>query len=443
MSLRIARPWKHPRSGVYHLRQRTPADLLQRLKGQSVTLPIGEASASLTVGPIVQASLRTKDLREAKVRHAIADGALKRFWHAHQAGMVTQSLNDPFGAVGRTDQAPIADTAKSEPRHLLSPGHPPTGTGGSPLTVGHLFDGWAAYNADKRSRNTIKRYRGSFRSLIRFFEGRDVRTLTTDDMYSWAEARRDCEGISVRAINRNDLATVSSVFRWASGRSGGSLMTGNPASGISLDRPKIVVGRERTFRDNEARAILTAASAVYLDPTNLPRSATRRWCPWLAAYSGARIGELTSLERRDIRDEGSIPVMDLKVTKTGQPRTVPLHPHLIEQGFLAFVATRPEGPLFYDPNRHGKGTATTPSELQGHKLGRWIREKVSLDKGVHPNHGWRHTWKTRALEAGIEERLRDAVTGHSVASVGRRYETPTLKMLADAIGRFPRYSIGL
>ncbi|MBP2497015.1 MULTISPECIES: tyrosine-type recombinase/integrase [Methylobacterium] len=311
------------------------------------------------------------------------------------------------------------------------------------MTVGHLFDGWAAYNADKRSRNTIKRYRGSFRSLIRFFEGRDVRTLTTDDMYSWAEARRDCEGISVRAINRNDLATVSSVFRWASGRSGGSLMTGNPASGISLDRPKIVVGRERTFRDNEARAILTAASAVYLDPTNLPRSATRRWCPWLAAYSGARIGELTSLERRDIRDEGSIPVMDLKVTKTGQPRTVPLHPHLIEQGFLAFVATRPEGPLFYDPNRHGKGTATTPSELQGHKLGRWIREKVSLDKGVHPNHGWRHTWKTRALEAGIEERLRDAVTGHSVASVGRRYETPTLKMLADAIGRFPRYSIGL
>jgi integrase len=412
------------------------------LRGQSVTLPIGEALASLTVGPIVQASLRTKDPREAKVRHAIADGVLKRFWHAHQAGMVTQSLNDPFGAVGRTDQAPIADTAKSEPRHLLSPGQSPTGKGGSPLTVGDLFDRWAAYNADKRSRNTIKRYRGSFRSLIRFFEGRDVRTLTTDDLFLWAEFRRDREGISVRAINRNDLATVCSVFRWASGRSGGSLMTSNTASGVSLDRPKIVAGRERTFRDNEARAILAAASAVCLDPTNLPRSATRRWCPWLAAYSGARIGELTSLERRDIRDEGGIPVMDLRVTKTGQPRTVPLHSHLIEQGFLAFVASHPEGPLFYDPKRHGKGTATTPSELQGHKLGRWIREKVSLDKGVHPNHGWRHTWKTRALEAGIEERLRDAVTGHSVASVGRRYETPTLKMLADAMSRFPRYHTG-
>jgi len=71
-----------------------------------------------------------------------------------------------------------------------------------------------------------------------------------------------------------------------------------------------------------------------------------------------------------------------------------------------------------------------------------VRETVRLDPGVDPNHGWRHTWKTRALGAGIEERLRDAVTGHSVASVGRRYETPTLKMLADAMSRFPRYRTG-
>jgi len=44
-----------------------------------------------------------------------------------------------------------------------------------------------------------------------------------------------------------------------------------------------------------------------------------------------------------------------------------------------------------------------------------------------------------ALGAGIEERLRDAITGHRVVSVGRRYETPTLTMLADAMDRFPRY----
>lgn len=28
-----------------------------------------------------------------------------------------------------------------------------------------------------------------------------------------------------------------------------------------------------------------------------------------------------------------------------------------------------------------------------------VRETVKLDNGVDPNHGWRHTWKTRALAA--------------------------------------------
>lgn len=62
-------------------------------------------------------------------------------------------------------------------------------------------------------------------------------------------------------------------------------------------------------------------------------------------------------------------------------------------------------------------------------------ETVKLDPAIDPNHGRRHTWKTRTLGAGIEERLWDAITGHRVASVGRRYETPTLLMLADARDR--------
>ena len=272
--------------------------------------------------------------------------------------------------------------------------------------------------------------------------GRDVRTLTGDDVFAWAVHRRDRESISPRAINKNDLVAVSSVFQWGTGRASGQILSSNPASGISLDEPRIVAQRERTFRENEIEAILSAASAVDLEALNPTRSASRRWCPWLAAYSGARIAELTNLHRGDIQTEGGITFMRLRVTKTGEPRSVPVHAHLIEQGFMAFVTASDPGPLFYDPSRHSEGSKTPPGELQGHKLGKWVRETVKLDHGVDPNHGWRHTWKTRALGARIEERLRDAITGHRVASVGRRYETPTLKMLADAMERFPRYQVG-
>jgi integrase len=295
--------------------------------------------------------------------------------------------------------------------------------------------------ADKRAPNTIKRYRGSFRSFDAFVAGRDVRTLTGDDVFAWAVHRRDREAVSPRAINKNDLVALSSVLRWASGRSGGQLLTENVASGISLDEPRIVLQRERTFREGEIAAILSAASGVTPDARNPTRSAARRWCPWLAAYSGARIAELTNLHLEDIRTEGGFAFMHLRVTKTGKARTVPLHAHLIEQGFLAFVEACGPGPLFYDPKRRREGAMAPQAEIQGRQVGKWVRETVNLDPGVDPNHGWRHTWKTRALGAGIEERLRDAITGHRIASVGRRYETPTLMMLADAMSRFPCYSV--
>lgn len=90
------------------------------------------------------------------------------------------------------------------------------------------------------------------------------------------------------------------------------------------------------------------------------------------------------------------------------------------------------------PNR-----VTAQAELRGHKAAKRVRDTVKLDPGVDPNHAWRHTWKMHALEVGIEERLRDGVTGHHVASVGRRYETPTLAMMSDAMAGFPATRLDL
>ncbi|WP_157182150.1 tyrosine-type recombinase/integrase [Methylobacterium sp. WSM2598] len=310
------------------------------------------------------------------------------------------------------------------------------------LTVSDLYERWFAYQEDKKAANTLKRYRASLRSLADFTKGGDARMLTPDEVYAWAVHRRDSEGVSVRAINKNDLVAASSIFKWAMSRPAGKLVDTNPVSGVRLDEPKRVAARERTFREAEVSAILKAALSVPDDPRNPTFSAAKRWCPWLAAYSGARISELTHLRAEDVREEGAVPVVDLRVTKGGRPRTVPVHPHLVEQGFLRFVKAKGTGPLFYDPKRHTKANGTPPGELRAQKVAKWVREAVKLDTEVDPNHGWRHTWKTRALGAGIEERIRDAITGHRVATVGRQYETPSLLMLAGAMERFPRYNLG-
>jgi integrase len=132
--------------------------------------------------------------------------------------------------------------------------------------------------------------------------------------------------------------------------------------------------------------------------------------------------------------------MDLIKTKGGEPRTVPLHEHLLAQGFLEFVRERGPGPLFYDPAR-STNNKTAPWELRAGYLARWVRKSCGLsDFNVDPNHAWRHTFKTIALEVGIPERISDALTGHKATKVARQYEAPSVRMMAKSLARFPRYA---
>jgi integrase len=311
------------------------------------------------------------------------------------------------------------------------------------LTMTDLWDRWSDYHADKKAPTTIERYAPSLASLATFTKGKAAGAVTSDDLYAWAEHRRDKDNISPKVVNQNDLVAVSSVLRWAASRQGGKLIPASPVTkDVRLDVPKAQRKRERTLRADEIEAILKASLNVKDDPKNPTSAFARRWCPWLAAYSGARIQELTGLKVEDIQDEGGTWVMRFHKTKTGQPRTVPLHEHLIEMGFIDFVKSRKSGPLFYDPKR-SKGEAKTPqSEQRAIKLAEWVRKETGLDKAVDPNHGWRHTFKTKALEVGIPERISDAITGHSTVSVARSYETPTVGMKADALKRFQRYTLG-
>jgi integrase len=538
MALIMARPWQDRKSGVWHLRQRTPQDLFH-LKGQNVALPVGDMLVTVKIGAMVQASLRTKDLRQAKQLHATADAALRRFWDAQRNGPTrltqkqatalagtlyqtfgiglednpgspekwawVQDVNDRAreGRLGRAALMISRKTAKAQSteerfgpfadallareglvidgdsRTLLikavahaldaaarklernaefdyapdpiassfpvweQPKNKDKPLSDDNLTVSALWKRWSAYHADKKAQTTVERYAPSLRSLATFTKDKEAGAVTSDDIYAWAEHRRDVDNISPKVINQNDLVAVSSVFRWAVSRQGGKLIPASPVTkDVRLDLPKAQPKRERTLRQSEVKAILKLAQGVKDDPKNPTSAFAKRWCPWLAAYSGARIQELTGLRVEDIQNEGGTWVMHFQKTKTGQPRAVPIHEHLIEMGFLDFVTSRKSGPLFYDPKRSSGKAKTPQSEQRAIKLAAWVREETKLDEAVDPNHGWRHTFKTTALEVGIPERISDAITGHSSASVARSYETPTIGMMADALTKFPRYQLG-
>ena len=63
------------------------------------------------------------------------------------------------------------------------------------------------------------------------------------------------------------------------------------------------------------------------------------------------MGEITQLRGADVREEEGMWAIHITpaagTVKTRQGRTVPIHEHLIDQGFLKFVTSRGKGSLFY------------------------------------------------------------------------------------------------
>ena len=122
-------------------------------------------------------------------------------------------------------------------------------------------------------------------------------------------------------------------------------------------------------------------------------------------------------------------------------REVPLHPHLIEQGFLTAVAGR-RGPLFYDPSKHRGGTAGNPQcKKVAERLARWVGELGITDKELLPNHGWRHRFKRVARSVRMDHEARDNIQGHAARTEGDKYGGTGITFRYEEICKLPRYQI--
>jgi integrase len=309
-------------------------------------------------------------------------------------------------------------------------------------SASQLFE---AYILDKQPKtSTVSRWRGVFTALdaARETEGPDW------DAQRWLDTLRT-KSRSARTVRDIWLSAARTVFAWAVRK---RRIKANPFEGCTVEVPRTIQTREteKEFTEAEAQTILRASAALG-NPTD-PWGAAKRWVPWLCAYSGARVGELTQLRVQDIELRTCGPVLritpDAGTVKTGKARTVPIHPHLVEMGLLDYVEgvkarLGKQGPLFFRPpvrpsrNPSYRGPAVKARE----RLAGWVRELGVTDPGIQPNHAWRHTFKRRAARAGIEPRIRDGICGHTPRTVAESYELPTVEDMAVAIQKFPRWGL--
>lgn len=128
--------------------------------------------------------------------------------------------------------------------------------------------------------------------------------------------------------------------------------------------------------------------------------------------------------------------------KSDEFRRVPLHPHIIEQGFSEFVRAAGKGPLFCDPNRARGVKADKPqANTVDYKLAEWVREIGVDNPQVAPNHGWRHRFVTACRKAGIDAEARSAITGHATKTVGESYGRWPVAALMWEVEKLPRVGL--
>ena len=164
---------------------------------------------------------------------------------------------------------------------------------------------------------------------------------------------------------------------------------------------------------------------VYPNPRRR-KDIARFWIPIIALYHGCRQNEICQLNVDDVVQEKGIPCFsinsngeDKSLKNKSSSRVIPIHPKLIDMGFLLYVEYQRKNKyekLFSEltktkRNGYGKIIQSWFARHLDH-LGITDRSKVF--------HSFRHTFETMAVEKRIPAEYQNAICGWTDQGVGQR-----------------------
>lgn len=338
---------------------------------------------------------------------------------------------DKYGPAFQAEQAEAAAKQRAKQFARLAEAMPPA------ASITGLYERYA--RSGSANPKTVARWRPRVASFVEYLGHDDVTRVSRGDLNKWVETLI-AKGLAKKTVADGYLPPVKVILGLAYDD---ELIPSNPSSGLKVRGPSAVMVRDRDLTDDEALTILRGTLQPQSDRLSPEHALARRWVPWLCAYTGARVAEMTQLRAGDIRQEQGVWVVHVTPeagsTKDGKARRVPLHPHLIEQGITKLAKPGDNTPLFY---REGAGNEVNPApKMRATDLSDWVRSLGVTDPNVQPNHGWRHRFKTQARVEGIPEELADRIQGHAPKHQGGKYGKGALpvNLLLAEIEKIPPY----
>jgi integrase len=155
------------------------------------------------------------------------------------------------------------------------------------------------------------------------------------------------------------------------------------------------------------------------------------WVPALAAYTGARAGEICQLRTEDVItingilclnltrfDRSGRAVADKRFKNKNSERYVPLHEEIMQAGFVDFVETcDPDDRLF-------PALIAGPKGNYSHNFSKWFGRfmtRIALSDPSLVFHSFRHGFRDACRDADIPEETAHALGGWATINQGQRY----------------------
>lgn len=326
--------------------------------------------------------------------------------------------------------------------------------------LGELLKAYVAAKGDNKD------YRAPMRALKEFFGDRKpIRAIGRQDARdlvafikrlpsnatkrfpnkSLAEAVEEAARIGAPTVSttsvRNYVNHISMIWNWAiSEREGWAEV--NPFRGLSPDaEPKT---RREGFQDEDLIKLFAALA---------PYKASDHSMFWVTALSlnGARMSELLQLRTHEVKtadgvayldfgefDEDGLRIEGAQYKTRASIRTAPIHPLVIDAGFLEFVERRRaqgEARLFPEVKpREGANGKANWSHYHSKRINKIIDDHVSEAPKLVA-HSFRHMLRERGLDLDIAPEILDAIGGWTPKSVGQTYGVKRIGMLHRNLAR--------
>jgi integrase len=312
-------------------------------------------------------------------------------------------------------------------------------------TISEAFNRWKKdHISNGKSSRSADDFSQKLAALKDYLGHEDIERITPKEVSDWCDYLRHEKGLLPKTVSGKYLGAARAVFRHAKSK---FLIERDPTEGVSFKIPDKIQSRPLGYTDDEAQRILHSALEVFEKGSKAAHhnKLACHWVPWICAYTGARVGEITQLRTRDLTFEHGIPLITITpeagTVKARRYRIVPLHPHLQEIGLTRFIQSATEGYLFHAGGDTNKEILRRSGNARD-KIAEWVRNSVGIiDKRIQPNHAWRHRFKTAGRNADIAVDYLDAIQGHSSRNSGEKYGEYAVETLYREICKLPRINV--